>query len=291
MEPLHLTPLDPRYPSRLRRLSRPPSTVSVLGGTVEAERAVAIVGSREAHADAARFARSLAATLARLAVAVVSGGAVGIDAAAHLGALDAGGRTWAVAGTGCRHCFPIEHAPLFERIAVGPGAMLWPFAPDSPARAGSFVARNRVLVALSDAVVVVQAGLPSGALSAAEHARRLDVPVWVVPTPPWLGAAFDGSRRLLDQGARALQSTAALLASLGAGAGAGAAAAPPPSPPRHLSDSEAAVFRATATVPLHLDEIASRAHVGASTVAAALLTLALENVVVEGPSGFYRRRE
>jgi DNA processing protein len=249
---------------------------------------VAVVGSRLAHPEAQAFATSLAATLTRTGAVVASGGALGIDGAAHRGALDAGGRTWVVAGTGCEHCFPPEHAALFDRVARGPGAMLWPFAPDSEARPGSFVARNRVLVAISDAVVVVQAGFPSGALNAAAAARRLARPLWVVPPPPWLGSAFDGSRRLLDQGARPLQSVEALLRSLNLrSAGSPAASKPPPRP---LSGTETAVLAATSSAALHLDEIASRAQSPAPAVMAALLTLALEDVVVEGPPGFFRHK-
>jgi len=280
----HLTPLDPSYPSRLRKLARPPSTITVQGGSLEAERAVAIVGSRAAHPDAAAFARHLAATLVRSGIVVVSGGALGIDAAAHRGALDAGGRTWAVTGTGSDHCFPTEHAPLYAEIAASSGAMVWPFAPAANARAGGFMLRNRVLTALSDAVVVVQAGLPSGALHAAACAIRQRVPLWVVPVPPWMGRGFAGSRRLLEQGARALHAVDALLASLGLGV---RRSSPPPSRP--LSESETAVLGATSAVPLHLDEIASRAQSPAPAVLASLLTLALEDVVVEGPPGFFRR--
>jgi DNA processing protein len=279
--PRHVSPLDPAYPPRLRALAKPPSVLGIAGGTLDAARAVAVVGSRECAADASAFARDLARNLARAGVAVVSGGALGIDAAAHEGALDAGGRTWAVAGTGCERCFPPDHDALFARIAEGPGCMVWPFAPAVGVHPGCFIARNRVLVALADAVVVVQAGARSGALNAAATARRMRRPLWVVPTPPWM-KGFDGSHALLHSGARPLTSIARLLASLDPDA-------------RHAlstrSPAESAVLRATSQNPLHLDAIALRAQVAARAASAALLTLALENVVVEGPPGFFRRRD
>jgi DNA processing protein len=266
----------------------------VLGGSLEASRAVAIVGSRKANTDAQRFARELAATLARAGVVVVSGGALGIDAAAHEGALAAGGRTWAVAGTGCDHCFPAEHAELFATIGRGPGAMVWPFAPSSPARSGAFLLRNRVLVALSDAVVVAQAGLPSGALRAAGCARAAGKPLWVVPAPTW-ASEFEGSRRLLEEGVRPLASVEAFLRTLNLPHLAAGPSAPPPSartlPFAELDPIQSAVLDATLNVPLHIDAIAGRAHVTVQVAAAALLTLALEAVVVEGPPGFFRRHE
>jgi DNA processing protein len=263
-----------------------PASLTTAGGSLEAERVVAIVGSRAATPAASEFARDLASTLARRGVVVVSGGAVGIDAAAHRGALSAGGRTWAVAGTGHGAVFPAGHAGLFEEIAGGPGAMIWPFAPDYRHRS-AFLARNRVLVTLADVVVVVQAGFPSGALRAAAIARSLGRPLWVIPAPPWLDG-FRGSRLLLDRGgARPLLFVEAFLASVGA-------SSPPPKhvpPARPLNQSEAAALAATSSTPLHLDEIASRAALTAQTAAAALLTLSLENVVVEGPPGFFTRRD
>jgi len=287
-----LSPLDGAYPSRLRSLARPPATITVCGGSLEADRVVAVVGSRKAHPKAVEFARTLAGELARAGVVVASGGALGIDAAAHEGALDAGGRTWCVAGTGELHCFPPKHAPLFDRIASGPGAMVWPFPPDLDALARAFRERNGVLVALADAVVVVQAGLRSGALSTAGRARVQRKPVWVVPVSPWERAQedqdfdFGGSRQLLDQGARPLQAAKPLLASL-THLVRRATAGPP-------SKAEGALLGglpAPVEPPLHLDEIAARAHLSPQAAAAALLTLALENVVVEGPPGFFRRRD
>jgi DNA processing protein len=247
---------------------------------------VAIVGSRDATPAAAAFARDLAGRLARMDVVVVSGGAVGIDAAAHQGALAAGGRTWAVAPTGYGAVFPEQHASLFDTIARGPGAMVWPFAPDYRHRS-AFLARNRVLVALADAVVVVQAGFPSGALRAAAVARTLGRPLWVVPAPPWLDG-FHGSRLLLDRGgARPLGFVDPFLAWVAA-LPAAASRSPAP-PPRPLDANENAVLNATSTAPLHLDAIAARAALPAQAAASALLTLSLENVVVEGPPGFFSR--
>jgi DNA processing protein len=282
-----LSPLDGAYPSRLRSLARPPATITVRGGSLEADRVVAIVGSREAHRKAIRFASKLAAALAGADVVVASGGAVGIDAAAHRGALRADGRTWCIAGTGERHCYPHEHEALFARIALGPGAMVWPFPAELDARARAFHERNRVLVALSDAVVVVQAALRSGALSTAARALAQRKPLWVVPVSPWMGPEFDGSRRLLDGGARPLHGPAPLLASL-------AHLVPQGGRTGGVSEAEGALLRglpAPLQPPLHLDEIATRAHLSPQAAAAALLTLALENVVVEGPPGFFRRRD
>jgi DNA processing protein len=285
--PIVLTRLDPRYPSRLSGFAGAPASMSWQGGSLEADRVVAIVGARCARDDSLSFTTEIAGALARTGAVVVSGGATGIDSAAHAGALHCGGRTWAVAGTGPDHCYPPCNAGLFEAIARGPGAMLWPF--DGGGRRGAFLARNHVLVALADAVVVVQAGLKSGALHAASCARRLSKPLWVVPASPWM-AEFAGSLQLLETGARALTSLELLLRSLGGPPDASVSPRTSALITIDLSPCEISVLEAVSEGPLHVDAIVARAKQSAQAVNAALLTLALENVVVEGPPGLFRRR-
>jgi DNA processing protein len=290
----HLAPLEPRYPSRLRALRKPP-LLSAQGGSLEAPRVVAVVGSREAHPTTLGYAWELARQLVQAGAVVVSGGALGIDGAAHRGALDAGGRTWLVAGSGCLHRFPPEHEDLYDAIGNGPGAVLWPFAPETPPRPVTFRTRNRVLACLADAVVVVQAGERSGALHAAGCARGLGRPLWVVSVPPWLAdeGGFEGSEQLMRDapaGAQPLTSTRLFLESLGIASSSGRPAA---ALDRPLSADESAVMAVLARAqrdPLHLDEITALAVLSPQAARAVLLTLALENVVVEGPLGFFRRR-
>jgi DNA processing protein len=279
-----LTALDPRYPSRLRELPTPPASIVVEGGSLDAPFTVAVVGSRDAAKGATDFAGELATALATAGAVVVSGGARGVDGAAHRAALGCGGRTWVVAGTDPEGCFPAEHDLLFRAVASGPGAMVWPFVEPVIPRLG-FPARNRILVALADVVVVVQAGARSGALSAARWARKLGKPLWVVPVPPWETGAFDGSRQLLEQGAHPLVRLAPFLDDIRV------REAVAPSPVlASLNPHEIKVLSAMSDVPRHLDAITERAHLATHTASAALLTLALENVVVEGPPGFFRRR-
>src|SRR6185369_346651 len=105
--------------------------------------------------DARAFAHTLAGAIAGAGGVVVSGGAHGIDAAAHRGAMEAGGRTLCVAATGHARLFPADHAPLYEEIVKSGGAMIWPFSPETRAWTPTFRARNRVLVSLADVVVIV----------------------------------------------------------------------------------------------------------------------------------------
>lgn len=294
---------DSAYPSRLRALASPPERITFEGNLAPPERgvAVAIVGTRSPATEAEAFAFDLAADLARAGVVVVSGGAVGVDAAAHRGALSVGGRTWAVAANGRARCFPKEHAALFREIAIGPGAVLWPF--EVPALPGNFLRRNGVLVALSDAVVIVQAGAPSGSLNAASWGRKLGRPVWAIPGPPW-DARFTGCRSAIDEGAFVFTSTARFMAALGLPARQAPlpfspapvtsgrnvmGRSPPPSIVRVGDDIGTALVAAATAEPQHVDKIAEKAGVCVSAALTRLLTLALENVLVEGPEGFYRR--
>jgi DNA processing protein len=143
------------------------------------------VGTRRATRLGIRFAEALGHALARAGVAVLSGGATGIDTAAHAGALRAGGTTVAVAPAGWSRPFPSENRELFERIVRGGGGYVSLVPDATPATQAAFFARNACLVALSNVVVVVEAGFRSGALNAARWARELDRPLLVVPHSPW----------------------------------------------------------------------------------------------------------
>jgi len=171
---------------------------------------VAVVGTRDATPEAVAYARRFAGELARAGVTVASGGAEGIDAAAHEGALDVGGVSMVVAPSGLDHPYPEKHAELFARVVAGGGAHVSPFGAGVLPRRPQFFLRNAVLVALSQALVVVEAPWRSGARSAAKWARLLARPVFVVPAVPWhprgLGCLLE-----LELGAHPLTSAATVL--------------------------------------------------------------------------------
>ena len=288
------------YPAPLRPL--PLRELWVTGPLSSPGPAVAIIGSRKPLATAEAFACDLAAGLARAGVTVISGGAQGIDAAAHRGALSASGRTVCVAATGHRHTYPDEHAALYDEIALRGGTMVWPFPPNQRAHPFTFFARNRVLAALADALVIVQARARSGALNAAAWARK-DAPgmrpVFVVLSPPWV-EGFEGCWAELGRGARPLAGVADVLRAVGLdtramrddvavrqGVALPSLTLPLVDPRAHrlLRPEEAIVHAALGEEPRHIDEIVVRAGTTAQLAATALLTLALENVVVEGPAG------
>lgn len=183
------------YPSRLMSLANPPKALWVAGRLPDCgQPAVAIVGSRAASGTARDQARTFATTLGSRGFAVISGGAFGIDAAAHEGALDADAATVAVLGSGIDVVYPDRHACLFGRIVgAGMGALLTEHEPGTPPRRQHFPARNRLISALADAVLVVEAAVRSGALITARIATRRGQRLLAVP-----GSA--GTDALLGQG-------------------------------------------------------------------------------------------
>lgn len=176
------------------------SLVSRLGG-------VCIVGARAATRAGREKAREIAAGLARAGVPVWSGGALGIDAAAHAGALSAGGSTVAVVAGGARTPYPSRNLPLFEAIVAAGGAVASPFGESTPIRRWQFVKRNQVLAELCRAVLVVEAGPRSGSLYTVAAARAARRPVAAVPGSPATSA-------LLYQGAARVESADDLLEAL-----------------------------------------------------------------------------
>jgi len=181
-----ICPGDPEWPTQLAALGETAPIGLWLHGQADLRfaclRSVSVVGSRAATDYGSHVATELAATLAERGCAVVSGGAYGIDAAAHRGAMAVGGVTVAVLASGLRYGYPRGHSTLFEAIA-DQGVLVSELPPDHrPTRPG-FLVRNRVIAALSRGTVVVEAALRSGALATAARARDLCRPLMAVPGP------------------------------------------------------------------------------------------------------------
>jgi DNA processing protein len=196
----------------------PPCAWLFVAGPVppEASASVAVVGGRRASPLRRAAARSMGAGLARAGWCVVSGGAVGVDAAAHAGALDAGGRTVVVLGCGHDVPYPRANTGLFARVRAAGGTLASEHPPSTPPRAAHFLPRNRLIAALSAAVVVVEAAEDSGSLSTARAAGSRGVGrVLVLPGAPWdPGAA--GCNQLIRDGATLVRSLTDILEELGA---------------------------------------------------------------------------
>lgn len=269
---------EPDYPAEVEAMARPPRTLYIRGPLPQ-QPGVAIVGTRAATAPAMAYARRLAAHLAQSGLAIWSGGATGIDTAAHQGALEAGGVTVVVMGTGFDVLYPAENRELFERVARAGGCWLSPFAPHQTGARWTFLLRNELMASMVMGAVVVQAPVRSGARSTAAACRRMGKPVWAVPAWPW---DSDGAGCLaeLAAGAQVLHSPDQVIARCG-----GHPRPKTPRPAQALNDQERAVVEAVQAGCGHRDQVCEHTGLSASEVAAVVFTLTLRLVLLESPNG------
>jgi DNA processing protein len=194
---------DAAYPSTLLDLADPPIVLFARGELHAFADTVSIVGTRRMSAYGREAAQWIAETLASHGYNVVSGLAEGIDGVAHKGALAVGGKTTAILACGVNVCYPKHHSRLYTQILESGGLILSEYPPDDPVAKHRFPQRNRLIAALSKALIVVQAGEKSGALHTVDAALDLGRDVYVVPGPI-TASLHRGSNRLLQQGANVL---------------------------------------------------------------------------------------
>lgn len=294
---------DAGCPDRLCRVPDPPPFVAARGriGALGRAPVVAIVGSRAATA----YGRGVAAWLAEAAAAagahVVSGGAVGIDGAAHGAALDERGGTTVVLGCGHDVAYPRPHATaggLFDRVVAGGGALLSESLPGTRPRAHRVRARNRLVAGLSDVVVVVEGGARSGSLITATAASDRGVTVMAVPGDVRAPGSA-APHRLLTEGAAPCTGPDDLLDALGVAAAVGTADGEPSGPsggraapalPSALPDAVRDVLVAAWPRPVTLEALARDSDTATGVLLAALTRARVAGEVAQGPSGVVLRR-
>jgi DNA processing protein len=300
---------DAAYPPALRQLPNPPQLLYVRGQLAPARTRAAVVGSREPGEDGLQIARGFGEALSRAGVQVVSGGARGIDTAAHEGACAGQGKTVAVLGCGIDVDYPRENAELFGRIAGGGGAVITELPPGAPPAAANFPRRNRIVAALADAVVVVRAALRSGALITADHAAGLGRPIFAVPGNARDPLAEGPNALLRSNAARPAPGPLELLRAMGwplSDEGSRTIGAHPASelypaalaleeerpPDIQALDAETARLWALldARTPAHVDELAHRSQMAATQALRKLAELELKGMVVQRPGKFFLRR-
>ncbi len=286
---------DREYPVNLKSIYDPPVVLYVRGELrPEDSFAVGIVGARSATPYGKKQSLRLAGGLALAGCCVVSGLARGIDAHAHHGCLDAGGRTIAVLACGVDRTYPPENRDLAEEIAES-GAVISEFPMGIPPKRGHFPRRNRVISGLSLAVVIVEAGARSGALITAKWAAEQNRDVMAVPGSIESPASV-GCHRLIRDGAKLVTCPGDILEELrphtGA-AGTGLPDAPPreekPIIPPSLSDDERAIFDVLSTEPRHIDEIAAEAGRPVAAVSGTLMMLEIKKLAVQLPGKMFIR--
>lgn len=283
-----LTWSDPGYPPALLRLHDPPPVLFLRGrAELLAEAGITVVGARRATARARDVAERLGHALAEAGTTVVSGLALGVDAAAHRGALAAGGATIAVLGRGADAAYPPTHRRLFRDI-LATGLVVSEFLPGTPALPHHFPRRNRILAALARAVVVVEAGPGSGSLITVDHALDLGIDVFAVPGPIDLPACA-GSNGLLAEGARALVAVGDFVREVTGRDAAEAAAAQDLNGTGSKGGAAAALLARLGEETLGADELAARAGLALPVALALLSELELAGIVRQLPGMRFRR--
>jgi DNA processing protein len=266
---------DADYPRSLLTISQPPPVLYVKGTLVPADEwAVGIVGTRNASTYGREAARELASGLAANGVTVVSGLARGIDGAAHKAALDAGGRTIAVLGSGLDQIYPPEHRGLAEAITRA-GALVSDYAPGVAPESGNFPPRNRIISGLSKGVVIVEAGEVSGALITADFALEQGRDVFAVPASIFARSGR-GSNKLIQQGARLVTSPADILEELNMAMVSEHQAARAVLP---VDATEQQLLACLSADPTHVDDLGARVGLPIAQVSGALALMELKGLV------------
>jgi len=278
---------DKDYPSNLLQIIDPPVVIFVRGEIKESDKfAVAIVGSRRASIYGKSMAEKIARDLTNHGLTIISGGARGVDAAAHKGALSTGGRTIAVLGCGIDVCYPKEYKELYNRIAEN-GAVISEFPPGTSPEGWRFPARNRIISGLSLGVLVVQAPVDSGALITARYAQEQGREIFVLP-----GNVDDirnqGCHELIRDGATLIESAEHILEDLGIHA------EDVPKPQlafefESLNDEERKLVEALSLQPKHVDQIILETKIPAPQAIGTLTMLEMKGLVKRVPGNSYVR--
>lgn len=273
---------DDDYPSLLKHARTPPVALSVLGEVLPQDSvAVAIVGTRKASPYGKTVAKRMARDLAKQGITIVSGGAHGIDAAAHEGALEVGGRTIAVLGSGVDIAFPASHRALFSRISSS-GALVSEYANGVKPDFWRFPARNYLIATLTLATIVVEAPLKSGSLITASVAGDEGRHVFATPAPIDSKEHL-GSFNLINDGAVLLHDAAQVLDVLGIKGRADA-----PDEPTTLSPLQSRILERLSTSPTLADSLSEDLGEQPGVVLSNLTQLELEGLVARAAGGFVR---
>jgi DNA processing protein len=283
-----ITQQSASYPRALREIHAPPIVLYVWGELLDRDHyAIGVIGARRTTYYGTESAKKLAYQLAYAGLTVISGLARGIDTAAHQGALAAKGRTIAVIGSGLAKLYPPENAALAERIRNGNGAIVSEFSMDIEPDRQTFPMRNRIISGWSHGILVVEAGLNSGALITAAQALEQGRAVYAVPGHINAPSAM-GSNRLIQQGAKLVMDASDILEDMEIllpEVKPSPETSLRPLPP--LSDEERRVYESIDAGETSIDDIAARSELPSSAVSSTLLQLELKRLVKQLPGKYF----
>ncbi|HRK21503.1 MAG TPA: DNA-processing protein DprA [Fimbriimonadaceae bacterium] len=268
-----------KFPEKFAALPNAPVAVFVWGNCEALDLpSVGIVGTRGASTYGKAVTRKFAEAFAQAGVAIVSGGAQGVDAAAHEGALEAGGYTICAMSCGIDRAYPAAHRGLFDRIR-STGLLVSQFPAGWNPRHDSFVQRNATIAGLSDAILVIEAPERSGALITANRANEFGRPVYVVPGNIST-ASFRGSHALIRDGATLVDHPDQILEEMGIGPSLTLSA------DAKLSFEQRAILSVLGAEPILTDKIAEQSGLDSAAVLSELTMLELDGRILRGPGGY-----
>jgi DNA processing protein len=281
---------DPDYPARLLATADPPLMLWLQGRRdLLSSPSIAVVGSRHPTAQGEDNARDFARALARAGYTIVSGLALGVDAAAHEGALDADGATVAVVGTGLDQVYPKRNEKLATRLLAAGGLLVSEYSLGTPVMQANFPRRNRIIAGLSQGCLVVEAAVQSGSLITARLAVEAGREVFAIPGSIHSPQAR-GCHALIRQGAKLVESAEDVLEELPPLGGAAPAAAAGPQAPAEVPHERQALLGAMGFDPVSLDALMARTGWPAADLTAALLELELDGHVARLAGQIFQRR-
>ncbi len=275
---------DTDYPAALRNIPDPPALLYGRG-CLPAGEALAIVGARYPSVFGRQFTEELAQELAESGLIIISGLARGIDAAAHRGALTAGGQTLAVLGCGIDRVYPQENAKIFEQI-IEQGAILSEYPPGTEPLPGHFPGRNRIISGMSRGTLVVEAASNSGSLITAEFALEQGREVMAVPGSIECKTCF-GPNHLIKQGAHPVTEASDILELFGLYCPPGGRQETTQKPHIDLPEPAAGILARLDSTPRHSDELGGESGLTPMELSAILLHLELHGYVEKLPGGRY----
>ncbi len=290
---------EPDYPDSLRKINDSPLVLYVWGDLsgINSQFCFGIVGTRNPTPESVEVARQISAELSQAGAVIISGGALGIDSAAHEGALDAGGKTVSVLGCGLGTRYLMGNASLRSRISKS-GAVISEFSPLSTASKITFPIRNRIISGLSKGILVVEAGEKSGSIITANCAFDQGREVFAVPGSVTT-SAYAGANRLIRDGARAVSCAGdiirdfdelipgALKAPEESAVHSVSKTEPKKKPPVGLNEDEKAVYAAFGTEPVYPAELALACGLPLQRVMTLLISLEIKDFITSLPGGRY----
>ncbi len=283
----HVKKWDPGYPEILCNYERMPMGLYVAGHFPHAgKKTVAIVGARACTAYGRRMAYSFGKVLGEQGVQVISGMAEGIDAWAHKGALEGGGESFAVLGCGVDVCYPYSNRLIYQKMCEGQGGVLSEYEPGSEPFGWHFPVRNRIISALADLVIVVEARKKSGSLITADYALEQGKTLYAVPGRNE-DPLSEGCNHLIAQGAFVAESPENILEALG---GIPREKKKTPEIPDGLSSQEMMVWLKLGTPDQTLETLSASTGLAPDILMKTVVEMQLKNIIIEETPGIYARK-